>query len=383
MHSPAAPAVYTFTHAGRQVRFGPVAFWIVVGTVVIMACWSVTSATYLAFRDDFLKSLLASKAAQQSAYEDRIAELRAQIDRDTSRQLLDQEQVKQTLDDIMRRQARLKSRAAALSAIADPTTTGAIRPARSSLVAPRTSAEPPAARDGKQSSIQGKLQGVEASLDRIESRQTAVLGQMQERYEGKVRKIRSVLAALGLKLHAAPEGIGGPFVPVTLPPPSQGFERALTRVSIARAEAQELTSTLASVPLHKPLIGAIEISSPFGVRIDPFLGIPELHTGVDLRGAMAEPVHATAAGTVTVAGWTGGYGNMVEINHGNGLATRYAHLSEINVAVGQKVRSGQVVGRLGSTGRSTGPHLHYETRIDGKPVDPRRFLSAGAKLFGG
>src|ERR1700722_8901286 len=96
---------YTIAHGGRQVRFGPVVFWIAVGTVVIMASWSITAATYLAFRDDVLRTLIAHQADQQFAYEDRIAELRAQIDRTTSRQLLDQEQVEQKLEDLMRRQA--------------------------------------------------------------------------------------------------------------------------------------------------------------------------------------------------------------------------------------------------------------------------------------
>ena len=91
-------------------------------------------------------------------------------------------------------------------------------------------------------------------------------------------------------------------------------------------------------------------------------------------------MHATAAGTVAIAGWDGGYGNLVEINHGHGLSTRYGHLSKILVKVGEHVRTGDVIGRVGSTGRSTGPHLHYETRINGEPVNPSRFLRAGIKL---
>ena len=86
---------------------------------------------------------------------------------------------------------------------------------------------------------------------------------------------------------------------------------------------------------------------------------------------------------MTAAGWSGGYGRVVDIDHGNGLSTRYGHLSSIDVRVGQSIRIGQVVGRIGSTGRSTGPHLHYETRVDGEAVDPQRFLKAGATLFGG
>src|SRR6201998_4714343 len=120
-------AAYTLAHAGRQVRFGPVAFWIAVGTVVIMAVWSITSATYLAFRDDALRTLITRQAEQQFAYEDRIAELRAQIDRTTSRQLLDQEQFQQKLEDRTRRQPTLEQRSNALGGTADPVTTGSIK----------------------------------------------------------------------------------------------------------------------------------------------------------------------------------------------------------------------------------------------------------------
>src|SRR5580704_14415290 len=123
----AARSAYTFTHAGRQVRLGPVAFWIGVGTLVIMAGWSITAATYLAFRDDVLRTLIAHQAEQQFAYEDRIAELRAQIDRTTSRQLLDQEQFQQKLDDLSHRQATLEQHAVALGGVTDPVTTGSIR----------------------------------------------------------------------------------------------------------------------------------------------------------------------------------------------------------------------------------------------------------------
>ena len=94
-------------------------------------------------------------------------------------------------------------------------------------------------------------------------------------------------------------------------------------------------------------------------------------------------MRATANGKVVSAGWAGGYGRMVEIDHGNGLSTRYGHLSEIGVKVGEAIKIGQVIGEVGSTGRSTGPHLHYETRIDGEAVDPQKFLKAGATLFGG
>src|ERR1700716_1065012 len=125
--APRAQEGYTLVHAGKQVRFGPVVFWIVIGTVTLLGMWSAATATYFGFRDDVLTRLIARQAEMQYAYEDRIAELRARVDRTTSRQLLDQEQFDQKLDQIMRRQTALESRATALGAIPDLSVTGSIR----------------------------------------------------------------------------------------------------------------------------------------------------------------------------------------------------------------------------------------------------------------
>ncbi len=167
-----------------------------------------------------------------------------------------------------------------------------------------------------------------------------------------------------------------------LPAYAGSFEQHVHRVSVARAQVDRLTRTLASVPVRKPVMGEIDVSSGFGMRIDPFIRAPAMHTGMDFRGDTGDPVRATADGNVTSAGPNGGYGKMVEIDHGNGLTTRYGHLSDIGVKVGQRVRAGHIIGKIGSTGRSTGPHLHYETRVGGDAVDPRKFLRAGMRLGG-
>jgi len=365
---------YTIAHAGRQVRFGPVAFWIAVGTIVIMAGWSLITATYFAFHDDVLKGLIAREQAQQYAYEDRIAELREQIDRTTSRQLLNQEQFERRLDELMRRESALESRASALGGAGEPAVTGSLG---------RKPAPAGERLDGKQSSIAGKLDRIATSLDRVEQNENAAVDGMQARYENRSREIKNVLAGLGLRYDAVHQAAGGPFIPVRLPPANESFSRALTRLAIARAQAQDLNNTLTYVPLRRPLTGELDMSSPFGVRMDPFVREAAMHTGIDFRGSVGDPVHATAAGKIAKAGWEGGYGQMVEIDHGEGLSTRYGHLSEIDVRVGQNVHIGQVIGRVGSTGRSTGPHLHYETRINGEAVNPTKFLAAGVKLFGG
>ena len=383
---PSGNATYTIAHAGRQVRFGPVVFWIAVGSFVIMAGWSVVTATYFAFHDDVLKGLMARERAQQYAYEDRIADLRAEIDRTTSRQLLDQDQFEQKLDELVRRQATLESRASALGGTADQMTTGSTRPVEPS---PQPSSTgdmmftPHRLDSDKRSSIETQLRDVAASLDRVDRDQSATLERMQARYQDRTQRVRGILSGLGLNLHAVPAAEGGPFVPVRLPPANETFARALTRISIARAQADDLSNTLNFVPLRQPLTGELEMTSPFGVRIDPFYHSPSMHTGMDFRATPGEPIYATAAGKVVKAGWDGGYGQMVEIDHGEGLSTRYGHMSSIGVSVGQKVRAGQVIGRVGSTGRSTGPHLHYETRINGEAVNPERFLTAGEKLYGG
>jgi murein DD-endopeptidase MepM/ murein hydrolase activator NlpD len=409
---------YALIHAGKQVRFGPVVFWIVIGTVSLLGMWSAATATYFAFRDDVLTRLIARQAEMQYAYEDRIAELRAKVDRTTSRQLLDQEQFDQKLDQIMRRQTTLEARATALGAIPDAQVTGSIRPPSRGAAAtePTTSGTPkpspisdtaifvaPPDREARlqsrapivvdtQPNQFAKIQGVDnvlvrlqASLDQVEGRQMAALNSVEDGMESRVRRMRGVFADLGLdmaQLEAATPhaGMGGPFVPVKLPANASLFERQLYRINITRAQMERLNRTLALVPYRKPVVGEVEFTSGFGVRIDPFLGRPAMHTGLDFRAATGDPVRATANGKVVSSGWAGGYGRMVEIDHGNGLSTRYGHLSEIGVKVGDQIKIGQVIGAVGSTGRSTGPHLHYETRIDGEAVDPQKFLRAGVRL---
>ena len=401
---------YTLVHGGRQVRIGPVAFWIVVGTLVVMGVWSIATGTYFAFSNDVLTRLVARQAEMQFAYEDRIAELRGQVDRITSRQLLDQEQFEQKLSSLIQRQTVLEQRTSALSA--DPTITGSVKPAR---IAPPEPPKPIKARPisdtvifvappdrearlqsrelpgtatrtaerGNAAGLDGTLTRVAFSLDKIERKQTATLTDMEEQIDTKARRIRSVLADLGVEVGPAPKagGIGGPYVPLKAPTSgASAFERQLYRINVARAQVNQYSNTLINVPVRKPIFGEIDMSSPFGMRMDPFMKGPAIHTGIDMRGDTGDPVRVTANGTVTVAGWNGGYGNMVEVDHGNGLATRYGHMSKIEVRVGQHVRIGETIGRIGSTGRSTGPHLHYETRIDGEAVDPQKFLRAGLRL---
>jgi murein DD-endopeptidase MepM/ murein hydrolase activator NlpD len=128
-----------------------------------------------------------------------------------------------------------------------------------------------------------------------------------------------------------------------------------------------------AIPSQRP-IQHTSLSSGFGVRSDPFRGGAAMHAGVDMPGPIGTPIYATADGYVSRAGWANGYGNLVELEHGKGLETRYGHLSAILVQPGQHVRRGDLIARMGSTGRSTGSHLHYEVRMDGHAINPIPFL---------
>jgi murein DD-endopeptidase MepM/ murein hydrolase activator NlpD len=420
-HAPAARGQngYALVHAGKQVRFGPVVFWIVVGTIVLLGVWSAATATYFTFHDDVLTRLIARQSEMQYAYEDRIADLRAKIDRITSRQMLDQEQFDKKLDQIMRRQSALEGRANALNALPDTQVTGSIKPPSHGndsgfTAAPKpspisdtviftappdrearlesrtpTAGGPAPSQFAKAEGVDNILTHIENSLDRVESRQMAALNSVEDGMETRVRRMRGLISDLGLNSAqleaAAPRagGVGGPFIPVKLSGDSGPFERELYRINVTRTQVDRLNRALALVPYRKPVIGEVEFTSGFGVRTDPFLGRPAMHTGVDFRASMGDPVRVTANGKVVSAGWAGGYGRMVQVDHGNGLSTRYGHLSQIDVKVGDIVKIGQVLGEVGSTGRSTGPHLHYETRIDGEAVDPQKFLRAGLRFSAG
>jgi murein DD-endopeptidase MepM/ murein hydrolase activator NlpD len=156
-------------------------------------------------------------------------------------------------------------------------------------------------------------------------------------------------------------------------PPS--FASDAVAPDLARLDA--LTQLLRTMPLAAPLKD-FAVTSPFGDRTDPFSGERVMHEGIDLQAPLHTPVTATAPGRVVFAGRQGAYGLMVDIEHGHGIRTRYAHLDKITVALGQKVELHQKIGLLGATGRASGPHVHYEIRVDGDPHDPLNFLKAAS-----
>ena len=164
-------------------------------------------------------------------------------------------------------------------------------------------------------------------------------------------------------------GVGGPF--------EAAGNATFKSLFDSWKKLDQLNDGIIAVPSDKPIKASVEFTSGFGVRSDPFHAGAAMHPGIDLAGAYGTPVYATADGTVLRAGWnSGGYGNLVEIDHGRGITTRYGHMSAILVHEGDHITRGQQIGRMGSTGRSTGNHPHYEVRIDGRAVNPIPFMKS-------
>jgi murein DD-endopeptidase MepM/ murein hydrolase activator NlpD len=178
----------------------------------------------------------------------------------------------------------------------------------------------------------------------------------------------ATLKRLGFYPSPASGGRGGPF--------DGNADPTFKQLFTSWKKLDNIASSAIAVPSDKPVKTAA-FTSGYGVRSDPFRGGRAMHAGIDLAGPNGTPIYATADGTVQRAGWNnGGYGNLIELNHGRGIETRYGHLSRILIGPGQQVKRGQLIAYMGSTGRSTGSHLHYEVRIDGKPVNPIPFMKS-------
>jgi murein DD-endopeptidase MepM/ murein hydrolase activator NlpD len=219
-----------------------------------------------------------------------------------------------------------------------------------------------------------------AQAQRLAAANAAQLQALDAKTQAAIGQVQTIIKATGLDpdrlAHQAPgtHRHGQPANLAGLTP--DNTNRAKTLLSDIH-QLHTLTSVLAQVPLTAP-VPHMQISSPFGYRPDPWTGAREFHVGIDLRGAIGTPVTATAPGVVTFAGYSNGYGELVVIDHGFGLSTRYSHLERIMVSVGAKVALHQEIGLLGNTGWSTGPHLLYETRVDGTPQNPLNFIKVAS-----
>lgn len=211
-------------------------------------------------------------------------------------------------------------------------------------------------------------------LAEVEARQLAFVERITRFADFRAQKAEEAMRKLDLDPRAmtknADSAVGGPLEKLET---SHGeLDPRFERLGLSLARMAALERALDSIPQVVP--AGQQISSGFGYRRDPFTGGGAMHSGIDFKGPVGSPIYAAANGVVTFAGWKSGYGKVVEIEHGNGMMTRYAHMSRHDVTQGQRVDAGATIGGIGSTGRSTGPHLHFEVRINDRAVNPRKFL---------
>ncbi len=239
--------------------------------------------------------------------------------------------------------------------------------------------------DGKR--LRDYVAELEGHLGNLQDTQINTIDSLTDRTNENIDAIEKVITIAGIDvaalLAASPRddsGKGGPFIAVPDGLPGDELKNRLFTLDNRLARLQTLQSTMPYMPLAPPLI-TYYVTSKFGKRQDPVNGKWSMHYGTDLGATNKSSIFSTAPGVITYAGWKGKYGNLVEVDHGNGIKTRYGHLSKITVKKGQEIGFFEKIGLVGSTGRSTGPHLHYEIVFNNKPVDPMNFVKAGRYVF--
>ncbi|MBB5686124.1 peptidoglycan DD-metalloendopeptidase family protein [Sphingobium boeckii] len=219
-----------------------------------------------------------------------------------------------------------------------------------------------------------------APLAALEQRQFAFAERLSLAAAVRARQAENAIRRLGLDPRsligpARNSGMGGPFIPA-----KSARDPHLSKLAISLQQLDRMERTLLAMPNSAPAF-PLSYTSGFGYRADPFTGAGALHAGMDVGGYNGQPIFAASAGRVTFVGQQNGYGNLVVVDHGHGLETRYGHLSGFNAKVGDVVKRGQQVARMGSTGRSTGTHLHFEVRVQGRAINPRPFLEANEDVL--
>ncbi|WP_199801185.1 M23 family metallopeptidase [Parerythrobacter jejuensis] len=225
-----------------------------------------------------------------------------------------------------------------------------------------------------------------AELARIEARQLAFVEKLTRFADRRAARAERAIRQLGLNPTAMLKGadreaMGGPLE-ILATGANGSIDPRFERLGLSLARMAALERGLDAIPQITPTnLNVTKVSSGFGYRRDPFTGGGAMHSGLDFKGPRGAPIYAAAKGVVSYAGWKSGYGKTIEITHGNGMMTRYAHMSRYSATAGQVVDAGDPIGAIGSTGRSTGPHLHFEVRINERAVNPRPFLEAAPNVL--
>lgn len=406
--------------SGDRIRHMTIRPWMTLLAICFigtLALGYLGATTYLVLRDNLIGATMARQARMQHEYEDRIAALRAQVDRVTSRQLLDQQVVEDKVEKLLEQQMALTSRHGRIGALLEAAGETALPGDEGPVPAqkPKNDGDEAAVHNGAApafAALLGKTSPQDTashsslalgyvpmteenvadradrlfshmtlSLKEIEAEQLERIDQLATGASATADEIAGILKRQGVPVEDqaetdAQDAVGGPYL---APRSERDFNASLNQLDVALSRLESVRDTARRLPFANPAPGR-DITSRFGNRPDPFFGGLAMHAGIDFRAPTGTEIRTTGTGKVVAAGLSGGYGNMVEIDHGFGISTRYGHMSRVLVKVGDEVATGDVIGLSGSTGRSTGPHLHYEVRRNGDAVDPMQFLNAGMKL---
>ena len=353
---------------------------------LIALSWMAFASINIIFKDQLLELKQQKLFEARLDYENRLSELRASVERINDRLLLDQKSylqkvdaVKAEFDDLAGQQKKMEEffqegwfplkANAGHAPVQNLNTEGAAQP----FFTQRFAAE-----FRTPSQVVEPLGEMSDKFVVMHGQQLSLLRKAQEFSQRKLDRTSTLLTTLGVQppipVKVDIGAMGGPFLNL----PEQARREAeiadgMQDVHNILGQESKVRAAVADLPLVKPMALIAGISSPFGYRKDPLRLSLAFHGGIDFKGIYGEPVVAPSGGKVTWAGPHGPYGNLVEILHDNGVSTRYGHLKSVNVSLGQTVSRGDVVGWLGNTGRSTGPHLHYETRVNGRVIDPQNF----------
>ncbi len=341
-----------------------------------------------------IERLLAGNLTQSRLYEqsqDRVLRLRLEVDRLRSREYMQDGELNVRMQDLLQRQQGLSEQYRYIRVLAEKAgelgiTTASVQPgeADGKLIAASTASAaglaplaPLAAGD------LSDLDALTRSLTSMVRDGSAVLSAISEAANASSGDIVEQLQTIGISAQLPADtglGRGGPFIPAGPETGPQSLAQGVNGAYLALQRFEQARLTLNLAPVRAPLPVMGRISSPFGNRVDPFGNARAFHSGIDYPNPAGTPVFGAGPGTILFAGWKNGYGKFIEIDHGNGLVTRYAHLSAILVETGQQIGAGELIGKVGSSGRSTGPHLHFEVRRDDLALDPAAYLRVGQRL---
>lgn len=333
--------------------------------------------TALLLSPDIARLLSGNNEQVIEAYENRIAQLRVEVDRLHSRSYAQAGDINLQLQELAQQQEVLIEQHQLVRVLVDKADELGIEAATLALPEPAETALAPQATGNPD--IDATAAAVAQMMDETQFAMTSIADTATER----TASIVSELGDLGIRvdLPANLDGIGGPL----LAPQETGEASAMIEdanaVMAALIRYKAARDSIDGAPLHMPIAGSFRQSSGFGNRKDPFSGGRAFHSGLDFAAPSGTTVLSAGKGVVTYVGTRSGYGNVVEVTHVNGLVSRYAHLSGFLSEEGQAVNTGTPIAKVGSTGRSTGPHLHFEVRKSDSAINPRAFLEAGKRLL--